>query len=183
MCLVDAGASQLQQLGAQRVIGREIKFALAVVADIPGCGGTGLQAIGADHRIVSHALDDDVVHDRVEFVEVVAGGVGGRQPFAQFKVEDAIAQPKRFAELMRVGHQFGFVICLPRAEERTAEPRAWDGRAGANWTYAKPDVVSWLPPLSVNHVNRVLSRLEKAANAASAANRNSLCIQRTNLVG
>src|SRR5439155_24191304 len=58
---VHAGATQLDHFAAQWFVGREVKLALAVIADIRCRQLTGLQAIGADNGSRREFLDDQMI--------------------------------------------------------------------------------------------------------------------------
>ncbi len=105
MAGVDARAPQFEDLTAGGIEGREVEFALAVVAQPVAGALPGLQPISAHDAAVGRVLDDQVVADLVEGVSVQAGVVRLDQAFVEFEIEDLEAQRLRGSQVGTAGCQ------------------------------------------------------------------------------
>lgn len=98
---VDAGAAELEDFFAHRIVGGEIEELIAVIAEILRGGFPGLQAIGADELAGFQIADHEVVAEGVEGIDVQAGAFGGGEAFAQFEIEDEIAEALALLQILR----------------------------------------------------------------------------------
>ena len=69
----------------KRFIGREIKLALAVIADIRRRHRTDLQPVGSDYLAAPDLLDDQMIANVIERIDVAFDGMRSSQSFAEFE--------------------------------------------------------------------------------------------------
>jgi hypothetical protein len=69
------GAAELDYFPTQGFVGREIEFALAVVADVCDRALAGLQAVGAHDFSRRDVLDYQVLADGIERIDIEPGKV------------------------------------------------------------------------------------------------------------
>lgn len=98
---VDAGAADLDEVGADGGEGREVEFPLGVEAAGDGGALRGQQPVSADDLLGLLVDDEEVVAVRVEGVGVEAG-LGPVQSGAELADEDLVAQPLGGAHLVLV---------------------------------------------------------------------------------
>ena len=103
--LVDAGASEFHQFRRTGEKRSEIKFLGAVKSQLSQGAVAHLHAVGSHQGAAGDFFHQDVIANGVEAVHVHAGGVGARQPFAHFHVENLIAQSLRGLDIPRVLRQ------------------------------------------------------------------------------
>src|SRR5215471_19465138 len=106
---VHASAAQLDHFAAKRFVGREIKFALAVVTKIRRRELAGLQAIRANNPATGNLLHDQMIAEFVERIDIQTGRVRLAQSFAQFEVKNLKPQLLGATHFVCVGRQSGRV--------------------------------------------------------------------------
>src|SRR6266480_913962 len=111
---VHAGATQLDHFAAQWFVGREVKLALAVIADIRCGTRAGLQSICADDFASRQLFDDQVIAELVEWIDVGSGGIRFGQSFAELEIENLKPQPLGATQFVRASRQSRRVFRLPR---------------------------------------------------------------------
>jgi hypothetical protein len=89
---VDAGASELEDLRAEWLVGGEIKFLFAVVAAACGGHGAGLQAIGTDGRAGFFLADEEVIALLIKGVGIQSAFPRRSETLAELNVENFVAQ-------------------------------------------------------------------------------------------
>src|SRR3989442_15617020 len=100
-----AGASEFNQLVADRLERTEVEFLLTVVAAIRSRREAGLQPIRADDLASGQILNEQVVADFVERISIKAGRERLCQALVEFEVEDGETQCLRSADFLRVSRQ------------------------------------------------------------------------------
>src|SRR5205823_9270855 len=108
-----ACAAQLDHFTAQWFIRREIKLALAVIADVRCSANAGLQSICANDFICRDVFDDQVVANVVEKIDVEPGEMRFHQALVQFEVKNLKPQPLGATHLFRVLRQAHRVLWPP----------------------------------------------------------------------
>ena len=98
--MVYAGAAEFEDFSAQRFEWGEIEELLAVVAEVALGAIAGLHAVGADELVGGGVVDHEVVADQIEGVAVEAGAVGVEEAFAEFAVEDEVAEALAGLEIL-----------------------------------------------------------------------------------
>lgn len=130
--LVDAGASEFENLRADRFERGEIKFLSAVEAEVLGGAIPGLHAVGADDFPVE--FNEEMVACGVVGVFVTEGEEGRFEALFEFEVEDEEAQGLSGADvILSGGEAHGVLLCGGGArEDATADGgRFWcGGRCG-----------------------------------------------------
>lgn len=106
---MDAGAADLDEIGADRGEGGEVELALGV--EPAGDGGAlgGQQPVGADDLLGLLLDDEEMVAVRVEGVGVQAG-LGSVEAGAELAGEDLVAQPLGGAYLVLVAGEADGVV-------------------------------------------------------------------------
>ena len=85
---VDACAAQLDHFAAERFVRREIKLALAVIADVRRGVRAGLQSICANNFAGGEVFNDHVIANVIEGIDIEAGEMRLPQALVQFQVEN-----------------------------------------------------------------------------------------------
>src|SRR6266571_8119089 len=85
--------AQLDHFAAQWFVGREVKLALAVIADTRCGTRAGLQSIRTDDFASRQLFDDQVIAELVEWIDVGSGGIRFGQSFAELEIENLKPQP------------------------------------------------------------------------------------------
>ena len=85
---VDACAAQLDHFAAQRFVRREIKLALAVIADVRRGVRAGLQSICANNFAGREVFNDQVIGNVINGIDIEAGEMRLHQALVQFQVEN-----------------------------------------------------------------------------------------------
>src|SRR5881392_2054167 len=85
--------AQLDHSAAQWFVGREVKLALAVIADIRCGSRAGLQSICANDFICRDVFDDQVVANVVEKIDVEPGEMRLHQALVEFEIKNLKPQP------------------------------------------------------------------------------------------
>src|SRR6266581_693822 len=100
-----AGASEFNQLGADRLERTEVEFLLTVVAAIYSRGVAGLQPIRANDLASGQMLNEQVVADFVERIRIEASRERLGQALVEFQVEDGETQSLGSADFLRVSRE------------------------------------------------------------------------------
>jgi hypothetical protein len=114
---MDAGATQFHNLVSKRFIRRELKLTLTVVTEIGLRHWSGLKTIGADHFPGSDVLDDEMVADRIEFIEIMAARIGGLQAFVQFDIENLKAQTEGGQSVTLIGSVSNRILPVAKVDD------------------------------------------------------------------
>jgi hypothetical protein len=85
---MNACASKLNHLGANRFIRREVELTLAVIADVYGGTPSRLQTIRTNNLTRFGMFDDQVVADCVERIDIEPVEMRLHQAFIQFEIKN-----------------------------------------------------------------------------------------------
>ena len=110
---VHAGAAKLDHFAAKRFVRSEIKFPLAVIAEVRRCKLTGLQPVRADNLACRHMLNDQMIAKLVERIDIETSRVRFGQPFAELEIENLKPQPLGEKHFVRVLRQSRHVLRAP----------------------------------------------------------------------
>jgi hypothetical protein len=116
MSSVNACPAEFYELGPKRFVGSKVELALAVVSQVLFSRFAGLKAVGTNYPPCRDVLNNEVIANRIKFVFIVTGNVGGLQSFVQFQVEYFETQAQSCSKLFIAERKPGEIGSMAKFE-------------------------------------------------------------------